>query len=293
MATVYKRGRQWWGRVQIKGRDVREPLETTSKSVAEKRLQEWLDRLDAISWGDKPRRTYEEAMESFLLNHCPNLEPTSQRRYITSARKLTPFFEGHSLDRITSSRMAEYEQLRRRDGASSPTIRRDLSCLSSMFTHCIVDLEWLDINPVPLFLKRQARRGRLRESPPRTRYLDHAEESALLREIECPDEAAFAIDTGLRREEQWSLTWPRVNLGRHQIVIPKEIAKGDKDRVIPLLPRSAQFLAQLPRRLRLAGGPDWVFCKDDGSRYVHRNKGLKRAAERAGNRGKSPGDFSF
>lgn len=283
MANVYKRGNVWWGRVQVRGKDLRQSLETTSKSVADKRLREWLNRLEAHQWGDKPRRTYDEAMESFLLKHCPTLKPSSVYRYRSSARILTPEFEGKYLDQITSATLADYEAKRRADGVSAPTIRRDLSCLSSMFTHAIVDLEWLDVNPVPTFLKRQKRRGRLQENDPRTRYLSHDEETALLAAVENDfrGQIAFAIDTGLRREEQWGLTWDRVSLARQEIRIPKELAKGKKERVVPILPRSAQFLAHLPRHLRIDGGPDWVFNKKDSTRYDRRNKGLTAATNRA------------
>ena len=284
MATIYKRGRVWWGRVQIRGRDTRQSLKTTSKAVARERLNDWLQRLEDAAWGNKPRRTFEEAMESFVLEHVPTLRPSSQRRYRTSIKMMLEHFEGKYLDQINSSLMAEYEARRRRLGATAPTIRRDLSCLSSMYTHAIVDLEWYEHNPVVAFLRQQRRRGRLKESQPRTRYLADHEEASLLQNAprDLADQIALAIDTGLRKEEMFSLTWGQLSLARHEIVIPRAVTKGNRDRTVPLLPRSARILAQLPHRLRPAGGPDWVFCKDDGARYQNRNRAFKTAARRAG-----------
>lgn len=117
------------------------------------------------------------------------------------------------------------------EGASSPTIRRDLFCLSSMFTHAIVDIELLDMNPVPVFMKRQKRRGRLTESPPRTRFLSHAEQAALLAacEKDLAEQIAFAIDTELSQAEQFSPIWPRARMERREGVATKEIAKGKKE----------------------------------------------------------------
>lgn len=307
MATVYKRGKTWWGRFTYKGNEYRESLETKARSVAVQRLSKWEAEVKAQRWGEGPGRTYDDAMTSFLDNHCPTLRASSRTRYIQSAKFLTAFFSGLPLAEITSSRLSDYEAQRRRDGVAPPTIRRDLACLSSMFTHVILDLEWVDANPVTPFLKRQKRRGRLRESAPKTRYLSSEEEDKLL--AACfvdthgkplpkgtlkgsqaqADSIAFAIDTGLRREEQWSLTWDRVRIDVEkkkvvggELLIPKEIAKGKRDRRVPLLKRAAQILAQLPRQDAKGNDYKEVFVNAEGERFVHRNKGLREAAKRAG-----------
>jgi integrase len=284
MATKYQRGRQWWGRVQRDGHDIRKPLGTTSRSLADRYLKLWLDRLDAEAWGEKPRKSYRDTMESFIDNHLPRLRPTTRARYMVSAKLLHPHFNGKFLDEITSARLSEFEMARRKQGARSPTIRRDLLCLSSMFTHAIVDLEWTQSNPISPYLSVQRRRGRLKESPPRTRYLTHDEEAALLvaADYELAGQMAFAIDTGLRKSEQWSLTWPQIQGGYKEVWIPAEKAKGGRERRVPLLPRSAQFLAQLPRHLRRGDEPDWVFRKANGERYGERRKAFLAAIERAG-----------
>ncbi len=283
MATIYKRGDIWWARAQRNGRQRRESLRTTSRAVAEERMRKWLDHLD-LELGGKPRRTYREVMESFIQRHLSGLRPTTQARYLVSARLLYPHFNGKFLDEITSARLSEFETARRKQGAASPTIRRDLLCLSSMFTHAIVDREWHDINPVGPFLSAQRRRGRLKESPPRTRYLSHEEETALLAaaDYELAGQMAFAIDTGLRKSELWSLTWPQIQGGYKEVWIPAEKAKGGRERRVPLLPRSAQMSTQLPRHLRRGDEPDWVFRKANGERYGERRKAFLAALQEAG-----------
>ncbi len=283
MATIYQRGQVWWARVQREGVDIRESLETTSRNAAEKRLIKWLAGLDAQE-GGKPTRLYNEAMASFVREHLPTLRESTQARYLISAKHLTGHFEDRRLDQITSARLADFEASRRRQGVGSPTIRRDLMCLSAMFTHAVVDLEWADINPVSAFLQRQGRRGRLRESPPRTRYLNHEEEAALLAaaDYELAGQIAFAIDTGLRKSELWSLTWPQIQGGYREVWIPAEKAKGGRERRLPLLPRSAQMSAQLPRHLRRGDEPDWVFRKKDGGKFGERRKAFLAALQEAG-----------
>lgn len=307
MATIYRRGKTYWGRFQYKGVEHRQSLETTARSVALQRLSKWERDTKASKWGEGPGRTYGEAMTSFLDKHCPTLRPASAARYEQSAKFLTKFFAGKMLSEITSSTLADFEAQRRLDGVEAPTIRRDLACLSSMYTHAIVDLEWVDTNPVLAFLKRQKRRGRLKEAPPKTRYLTAEEEKKLLAACmvdknkkalpkgQIPtaqalqDAIAFAIDTGLRREEQWSLTWDRVVIKFDrktpiggEVLITKEIAKGKRERRVPLLPRSAQILARLPRRDSKGTPYPAVFVNADGERFDRRNKGLNGAASRAG-----------
>ena len=301
MATVYRRGKTWWGRFTYNTKELRRSLETASRSIALKRLSKWESEVKAVRWGDGAGRTYDEAMTSFLDNHCPTLRKSSRTRYELSAKHLTGFFSGLPLSQITSSRMADYEALRRRNDAMAPTIRRDLACLSSMFTHAIIDREWCEHNPVLSFLKRQKRRGRLKESPPKTRYLTVEEERNLLAACltdklgnPIPDgknlanAIAFAIDTGLRAEEQWSLTLDRVTIRRDkkkvaggEVKITKEIAKGKRERRIPLFPRAAQIAAQQPTHKEDGTPYPTVFVNAKGKKLIGRNKGLKEAAKRA------------
>jgi hypothetical protein len=175
---IYRRGQKWWARAQRKGREHRSPLKTSSKAVAERRYREWLDELDAIAWGDKPRRSFDDAAERFIREHLPALKVSSARRYGVSLDWLADEFESKYLDQIGTAELAEFERKRREAGAKPPTVRRDLACLSSIFGSCI-EWEWCDANPVPAYMRRRKKRG-LREAPARTRYLSHEEEALLI-----------------------------------------------------------------------------------------------------------------
>lgn len=284
MAGIYKRGAIWWARRQRGGREFRESLKTSDRRVAERRYAEWLSRLDAISWGDRPRRSFAEAVERFIAEHCATLKPASARRYGVSLKHLAETLEPLYLDQITRDRLADFEGWRRAAGATAPTVRRDFACLSSLLTSC-EDWDWIDegSNLVPGYMKRRARRG-LREAPPRTRYLSEAEEAALLSAATpaVRSAIAMAIDTGLRREEQFSLTWPQIDVARGMIQTTRRTKSG-RLRSVPLPDRSAQILAHLSRQK--TRGPIatlYVFRHDDGNRLVNMEKGLKGAARRAG-----------
>jgi integrase len=277
MAAIYRRGRQWWGRVQRQGRDLREPLKTTSEIVARERLGTWLAELDRVGAGGKPHRTYDDAMVKFIHEHLPTLKPTSARRYRVSMEHLTDAFEGLALAELTSARFSDFETKRRLQGAKPPTIRRDLACLSSMFG-CCIDWEWLEHNPVPPFMRRRRKRG-LREAPPHTRYRTQDEEDRLLAQTSgtLRDAIILAIDTGLRREELFTLRWTQVDLARNQIDLGTDTKSG-KPRQVPLLARSAQLVGTMARHIK---NNFVVHRRRDGARYVQMNKGLKGAAIRA------------
>jgi integrase len=291
MAAIYRRGKTYWARAQRKGREHRRSLKTTNRGIAERRLREWLGELDAIQWGDKPRRSWEEAAAKFILEHFPAIKPSSRQRYKVSMTHLNNHFAGKMMHQVTSAEMSDFETKRRMEGVSTSTIRRDLACLSSLVTST-VEWEWQDANPVPAYLKRRSKRG-LKEGNARTRYFTDDEERRLIAAATsrgsrtkngrqtgkptCAREAIIlAIDSGLRREELFALTWRQVDLIRG-LIDTRTKTKSGRMRKVPLPPRSAQILAQLPRH-----DSGFVFVNPDaGTRYVQMDKGFKAAARRA------------
>jgi integrase len=294
MSNIYRRNKIWWGCAIRQGRKYRRSLKTANREIAERRLRQWLDELEAIAWGDKPRRTFEETTERFVRDHLTTLKPRGAERYFTSLKHLAAYFDGKTLDQIKSAQLSEFESKRRGDGASAGTMRRDLACLSSVFTSAI-DWEWIDdgSNPVPSYLRRRAKRG-LKEAPARTRYLSVEEEAQLIAAASpanlrnkngrqagkwtcCREAIIVAIDTGLRRDELFGLTWKQVDHLRGLIDTGTKTKSG-RARKVPLPSRTAQILAHLPRAL----DSDFVFINPDtGTRYVQLNRGLKAAMRRA------------
>lgn len=291
MANIYKRGKIYWARATHKGKEYREPLETTSRAIAQERLPEWLERLKASQWGDKPRRTFEETVKKFAAEHLPRLKQTSRQRYTYSLLHLADHMQGKFLDQIGSAVLSEFEDRRRKDGVTNGSIRRDLSCLSSVFS-CAEEWEYMTGNPAAAFMRARARRG-LKEAPPRTRYLSHEEEllvldfiRAQLRKVKGNRDRhgyqmleaaiALAIDTGLRKEEQLALTWREIDLERFQVTVPNIRAKSGVGRSVPILPRTHALLAALPRHKN----SQYIFWHAAGQRYTHLYQQLVRIARK-------------
>lgn len=292
MSSLYRRGGVYWARAQRQNRDYRRSLKTGNRAIAEKRLREWLDELDAIAWGDKPRRTYLEAAKKFIGEHLTTLKPKAATRYGVSLKHLSEHFGGKMLHQITSGELSAFEAKRRGDGVRPSTIRRDFACLSSMMTSC-VEWEWIETNVVPKFLKGRAKRG-LKEARPRTRYLMAEEELRLIaaatpanmlnkngrqagKWTSVREAIVLNIDSGLRREELFSLRWSQVDLERG-IITTTTLTKSGRARVVPLPARSRTVLGTVPRRIDC----DYVLVNPaTGDRYVTMAKGLQGAMRRA------------
>jgi integrase len=295
MAGLYRRGKVYWARAQRQNREHRRSLKTANRPIAEKRLREWLDELDAVAWGDKPRRTYAEAEERFIREHLTTIKPRAAERYGVSLKHLSEHFAGKMLHQVTKAELAEFETKRRTAGVSSSTIRRDLACLSSLLTSC-EDWEWIDDggNFVPAYMRRRAKRG-LKEGNARTRYLSVDEERRLLeaatstrsvtkrgrptgKRTAVREAIILAIDTGLRREELFALEWSQIDHARG-LINKTTRTKSGRSRKVPLPQRARTILGTLPRYL---DSPYVLANPETRARYVQMNKGLAGAARRAG-----------
>ena len=275
--STYKRGGVYWIDFQWHGQRIQRSARTASKRVAREFEGELKDELSRLDRGGKPRRTFDEAVKRFVADHFPNLKPKSQERYVTSLTMLAPHFIDSYLDAIGREAMSNYESARRKRGTSSPTIRRDLACLSSMMS-CAVDWEWLEVNPVPSFLRARSRKKALRESEPRRRYLSDVEYEALMEHAGeyLKPMIAFAVHTGLRLQEQLSLMRSQISEERREILITD--SKNDAPRVVPLDDVSLRISLQ---SIPYISTP-WVFHKKNGERYFKLTRGLVGAAKRAG-----------
>jgi integrase/recombinase XerD len=164
---------------------------------------------------------------------------------------------------------------RRVAGATTATIRRDLTAISSVIDHAI-DEGWTDENPT---LTIRHRRMREKRDP----IVLPSEEDIAAVKAAAPSRFADAIDfareTGMREDEIFSLTWKQISGG--DIVI---YGKRNRLRVIPYTRRAADCRAPspphqvricvLPRRRRALEKP--------ASRFGNIRRAVARKAAQAG-----------
>lgn len=270
--SVNKRGKIWWVTFRHKGKLIRKSSFTTNKREAEKFEQKLREQYSRIKRDGHARYTYAQAVTKFINEYLPALKPSSQKRYLVSLIPLSKFFEGLYLDEVKKGKIAEYVTWRKQQGTGSVGIRRDLACLSSMLSY-MVGIDWLETNYARDFDKRS-----IKEALPRTRYLTKAEYIKLL--ASCNDKLkgfiTFAVETGLRFEEQFSLEWKDVNLKAKEIYIAK--TKTDSPRVVPL---SSAAVSQIVSQVRHINST-YVFTQDNGSRVNRLTRPFKTACKNAG-----------
>jgi integrase/recombinase XerD len=270
--SVYRRGKTYWVRFQFAGEEYRRSARTASRPEALAYERDLREQLGRIARGGRPRHTYREAMERFLIEHCASLKPGARTRYISSAKALHPQFKDLYLDQIGRGQLADFISARRGEGVTTATIRRDLACLSSMLGRAC-EWNWIDVNPVRAFSKRG-----LKEAAPRIRFLSrdefaqlHAAAAAHLRPM-----LRIAVGTGLRLEEMLSLRWVQVSLARQEITLTE--TKTGTPRVVPIPGTLLGTFSELPRHIR----EPWVFWHGDGRRFTTIKTAFLAACRRAG-----------
>jgi integrase/recombinase XerD len=161
---------------------------------------------------------------------------------------------------------------RRREGVKDPTIRRDISALSAVLAHAIRS-EWTTQNFARVYIS--GRDASVKENEPRTRYLSHDEEKALIPHIPPATRrmAVFAIDTGLRKEEMLALLRTDVDIKKREITVRGITSKNSKMRRVPLHQRTYEMLRDMlaePTRSL------FLFHRSDGYRHSDKTRNLRR-----------------
>jgi integrase len=246
--NLKKRDKIWWFVKQKNNQTIEQSLATEDLRVAQARRDRILQDLkenDGLKWGERRKRKFAAVAEWFSKKHFPVIRPTSARRYVTSLNQLVPHFGNMQIDEIRSAHLVAFKEKRLADGVTSSSIRRDLACMSVLYSYAEAE-EWVTRNPVKPFLFKASKLG-LKENDARERYLNHAEEALILEHIAPKAGAAviFAIDTGLRKNEQFSLPWVDIDLRAREILVRKELAKSKRARTLPILDRTHQLLSRM------------------------------------------------
>ena len=170
-------------------------------------------------------------------------------------KTLRAFFGDRSFPEISRMLVKKFVKERRETPTNqgrkraAASVNRELACLRAIFSHAIED-GLAGLNPC---VKRRKEKGpALPENNERTRYLSADEEIRLL--DACVGRRAYlrpivmlAIQTGMRRKEILTLTWPQIDLARGIIRLPE--TKSDKPQEVVLNQAARAVL------IELQGGP--------------------------------------
>lgn len=231
-ANLYKRGRTWWGRIKVAGRDHRRSLRTSDRAEAKKRLDTWRKEFDHARFHGEARHTYKETAKKWALEYLPgNVKPGTGQRYLVSSRQLDPHFRDLYLDEIDRKRIARMVSDRVKLGATNATIRRDLTALSTMLA-CAVGWGWIEENPAKTYDRGIIKERRDPIQPPTDGDLDAFLGKLGAKLGKLPNLVRFLAQTGMREEEAASLEWPQVDMKRREVQLVK--TKTNRPRVVPL-----------------------------------------------------------
>jgi integrase len=267
--AVFKKQGVYWIDYYVSGRRNRERI-GPDKRLAETVLKK---RQVAIAEGkylDKtrvPRCTFDELAALYLTwartNH-QGFAPTQSR-----VKRLQEAFGPSQLRDITPLMVDEYTQ-KRATICRPATVNRETQLLGHMFKRAIA---WGKAMENPACHLRP-----LRTNNRRLRYLSHEEIGRLLAAADAilRPMVLVALHTGLRRGEQFSLTWQDIDfrLGVLRVLHTKN---GER-REIPMSRTLRDTLERLPRRL----GSDHVFPGRTGRGMANIRGRFHRALREAG-----------
>lgn len=248
MASFRKRSGGW--RAEVARLGVRDTKTFTTKAAA----IAWATTREAeiLASAGTSRASVEMTVSEALRRYKRDVTPTKagQRWEELRLDKFDAELEwvGEHLSDVTADQVAKWRDARLKVVAS-PTVRREMTLLSSVFE--IARREWRAcvVNPV-----RDVKRPL--NNPPRDRRVEPAEETALLNrlgyvESEAPttlqQELALAfliaLETAMRQGEILGITAKAVNLKQRFVHLPK--TKNGSSRNVPLSKRAVQLIEVL------------------------------------------------
>ncbi len=258
--NLYRRGKTWWARVQVDGKDHRRSLRTASLAEARQRLKIELEKAGHFRFHGESRHTWKEAAIEWSKD--PGVKPRVVTRYLSSIAQLRTILDPLYVDEINRGVMSK---IARRSGVTNATRRRDLTAVSAVLRWC-VGHEWAEENHA-----RTWDRSIIRERRDPIVLPSDGDIAAVI--AACPghfaDLVQFAQFTGMREEECAGLEWYEVSEKRAVATLTK--TKTSRPRAVPLddralkcLPGTAPGTAEggvIPLHRR------WVFWHGGADRY--------------------------
>jgi integrase/recombinase XerD len=255
----YWRGDTLWGFVKVRGRRIRWSLQTDNPKLAKERREAGKARAVA-DWHGDAKRSFAEVIAEWapwIKNQCG---AKTVQRYACSLDQWAPYLADKMLPEVTVRFIAKVVRVRRKQGVTNATIKRDLVAVSSVCNFAIAQ-GWLDSNPTLPAMKANKEKRHAIVLPQR----EHVD----LVIARCPgmiaDMVRVAIATGAREEELYRADRNQIDNQRRQMTL---IGKGrngtKKTRVIDLQPFGGyELTCALPAYAR----KPFLFWHGDGEDY--------------------------
>jgi len=271
MATLYKRGRTFWGRFQLNGVDRRRSLRTSNRNEARKRLKEWEVEERRRAFLPETTETWLKACTRYIEEVMPqSVGPQTAKRYLVSFRQVAPIIGAKPISRIDRQDILAIAD---RKGPSVATRKRDLTAVSQVFRAAVV-WGWCDRNPVKEFDSGAVMKER------RDPIMLPTDEEIELFIDACPQPLArmarLLLLTGLRLSEAASLKWPQVVTGAPAHL--RIVGKRNKLRMVPMSAQGVGTIFGAPRHIR----SEVVFWHGNGQPYSQASTQYAQIRKRLG-----------
>lgn len=230
MANLYRRGKTFWGRVQVAGTEYRGSLHTRNRAEALKRLEVWREEVGRAKFYGAKRLTWDEAVLHYSEEVMPSaVSDGTAKRYLVSFRQVHQHLQQFYLDQIGARQIGTLIAARRREGASNATINRDLTAVSRVMAAGL-GKGANEHNPAKDYDRSMNREKRDPIDLPTWGEVKAAIDkapTALWGQI-----MDYASKTGMREGEILTLEKRRVDLTRKAVTLHR--TKGKRLRVVPL-----------------------------------------------------------
>lgn len=229
MQNLYKRGKTWWGRIQVAGKEYRASLRTSDRAEAKTRLEDFRKGKRRDDYFAGTRLTWKEAVVNYTEGALLAVRDSTAKRYRVSLGMVAPHLESLYLHEIDTRKISDLIAARRKEGASNATINRDLTAVSRVIAAGLGKAAG-DHNAAKDYDRSLNRENR---DPIELPTWD--EVRAALKLAPTPLWAAimdFASKSGMRENEILTLPKDRVELKRKAITLHR--TKGRRLRVVPL-----------------------------------------------------------
>lgn len=275
-SNCYWRGHVLWGRIQVKGTEIKWSLRTGDAAIAKRRVKDRRDREIAVAHFGDDRKSYDDTFTRWSGHIISQVSPTTAERYACSLSQLAPWLRPLFVDEINKAMVNQIVDARRTAGVSIATIRRDLTALSSVLDYA-EHRDWREGNPALPALRRLKERREPIVLP------DHGHITRVA--ARAPGMLSVltlaALRTGCRQDELVRAERNNLDRQRRQLTV---LGKGNRPRVIELDEDTFESLRALPAAI----GCRWLFWHGDGepyrnvsSRFAAIVKAEYRAAQKA------------
>lgn len=271
-AGCYWRGGVLWGRLKVKGTEIRWSLRTRDAKLAASRREERRRLAIGAAHFGETRQSYEGAFEAWASWIVDQVAETTVKRYATSLKQLEPDLQPLYLDELTNRKLSEIIT-RRRQIVSVATIRRDLTALSNLLDFAETE-GWHEGNAALSHLRRL----RERRDPIVLPDVAHLERVIARAPATLGKLIRALRATGCRLDELGTARRSQLDRARRELTVYGKGKKGQgkKTRVIDLVPfGGVEIFDELTPYL----AEPWLFWHHNGRRYRNLSSRLSAIVE--------------